>query len=307
MRARDLRQQVAAFHAFNETKGLAWRTIEGYDHKLTYSLDWLINEYGEEAVITGQHIRQFIAFKRAEGRMPNTLRCYVASLGAFYTFLVFDGLIAADDNPMKQVPIPRVPASQVEPLTPEQVARFLASFDRSNLMDYRDYTACVLILDTGLRAGEAVAVTLDDLDMERQRIKVLGKGRKRRTVFFGEKVKALLADYVERCHPWIANGSRALFPPIGNAAKNGRIDPKTLSAAVRRKFDQVGIPRAYSSVHRLRHTFAVSWIRNQGGVLQLQRILGHSKLDMTMKYVNFCTEDLAISHAKASPVDALDL
>jgi len=307
MKARDLRQQVAAFHAFNQTKGLARRTIEGYDHKLTYSLGWLIDEYGEDTVITAQHIRNFIVFKRREGRMPNTLRCYVASLGAFYTFLVLDGLIAADENPMKQVPIPRVPASQVEPLTPKQVARFLASFDRSNLMDYRDFVACVLVLDTGLRAGEVVAVTLDELDMERQRIKVMGKGRKRRTVFFGEKVKALLADYLDRCHAWIANGSHALFPPIGNAAhQKGRIDPKTLSAAVRRKFDQVGIPRANSTVHRLRHTMAISFLRNGGGVLQLQRILGHSKLDMTMKYVNFCTDDLSEAHRIASPVDHLD-
>lgn len=307
MKARDLRRQMAVFRAYNESRGLSPRTIKGYETKLTYIVRWLIHQYGEDTEITGQQIRQFVAFKRAEGRMPNTLRCYVESLRGFYTFLVFDGVIADDQNPMRRVKTPRVPASQIEPLTPEETRKFLAAFDKTNLTDYRDYTACVLVLDTGLRVGEVVSLTLDDLDMERQRIKVMGKGRKRRTVFFGEKVKGLLADYIERCHPWIANGSRALFPPTGNTAKHPTIDPRTLSTAVRRKFDLVGIPRASSSAHRLRHTFAVSWIRNKGGVLQLQRILGHSKLDMTMRYVNFCTEDIQEAHRIASPVDHLDI
>lgn len=307
MKARELWSQLPAFRAYNEARGLSPATIQGYHTSLSHSLRWLIDEFGEDATITGQHIRQFVAFKRAQGRMANTLRTYVETLRAFHTFLVFDGLIADDENPMKRVPTPRVRASQVEPLTPEQVKRFLASFDKSNLTDYRDYVASLLVLDTGLRAGEVVAVTLEDLDIDRQRIKVIGKGGKRRTVFFGKTMSAVLGQYIEHCRPWIANESRYLFPPIGNAARKGRIDPKTLSAGVRRKFDQVGIPRANSTVHRLRHTFAVSWLRNEGGILQLQKILGHSKLDMTMKYVLLVDEDCQLAHRKASPVDRLEL
>ena len=80
-----------------------------------------------------------------------------------------------------------------------------------------------------------------------------------------------------------------------------------LSEIMRKKMDEAGIPRANSSAHRLRHTFAVNFLRGGGGAFHLQRLLGHSTLTMTKRYVMLADEDLAEAHRKASPMDRMIL
>jgi len=71
--------------------------------------------------------------------------------------------------------------------------------------------------------------------------------------------------------------------------------------------DEVGIARNNSSAHRLRHTFGYNFAKAGGSVLVLQRLLGHSKLEMTRRYVYLGEEDLQEAYRKASPVDRMAL
>jgi len=311
MRAHELWQHIEAFRTFNESKGLAPRTIRFYDDSLLQFDRWLMDNHGEDTDVTARRVRDFMVHRRAKGIKQNSIRTQVYVLRAFFSFLVLDEVIPEHENPMRKIKNPRVPPPEIRPLTTEQISTFLDLFDKGSLSDYRNYVACVLILDTGLRAGELLSLTVADVNLDSSSIRVNGKGNKVRTVYMGRTMRRLLADWLERRRPHIGrNDSDTLFPPIwwaGRGTRRTTIDVRHFSRIVRMKLDQLGIPRAGSSAHRLRHTFAVSFLKNGGNVFALQKLLGHTDLDMTKRYVTLLDEDLREAHAKASPLDRLGL
>lgn len=306
MKARQFQEHTEAFRAFNRSKGLSPRTVQIYEAGLRQFLGWFIGEFGEQGEVTAQRLRQFIAARLEKGNKPSTVRTYRDGLQAFYSYLVLDELIPELENPMRRVPKVRFRAPQIEPLSPQQVTQFLATFDKSKLREYRDFTICVLVLDTGLRAGEVLSLKVEDIDFDRLKIRVMGKGAKSRAVFFGETTSRLLKDYLEHCRPWFANGLATLFPPKSPHAKNPTLPVSQLSAMVKAKMDAIGVKPMHSSTHRLRHTFATQFLRGGGNVFALQKLLGHATLEMTKRYCTLADEDLAEQHRKASPVDAME-
>ncbi|MDH7603180.1 MAG: tyrosine-type recombinase/integrase, partial [Armatimonadota bacterium] len=82
-------------------------------------------------------------------------------------------------------------------------------------------------------------------------------------------------------------------------------DRNTIYRIVRKRGEQAGITGVRLSPHTLRHTFAVSYLRNGGGVFDLQKVLGHESLEMSRKYAELADEDVIAKHRKASPADSL--
>ncbi len=307
MNAETFWREVPVFNTHNKSRGLSAGTLRLYNLCLRFFYEWFIQAYGGETKITARHIREWVAYRFSLGNKPATVRAYIDTLRGFYNFLVLDEVMQEDENPMRLIKNPRVPMPKIRPLNEEEIKMLLKSFDMHSLTGFRDYTMCVLLLDTGLRAGEATSLVIEDIDFGQSRIMVKGKGQKIRFVYMGEKVQGILRNYINRCRPWLANGHPALFPPLSTYSKNATMHPKRLSAVLREKFEELGIPNGYSSTHRLRHTFATNFVRNGGGVFPLQRILGHSTVQMTMRYVMLAEDDLREAHKKASPIDRMGL
>ena len=302
VKAQEFRRHLEAFRAYVRSRDLSPKTAQTYDEALRRFQGWLAGAHGEEADITARCVREFAAHRLAEGKKPLTVRAELTALRALFSFLVFDETIADDENPMKRVANPRASLPEIVPLTGEETHRLLDSFDHDLPVEWRNYVMCLLILDTGLRVSEVASLRLDDLNDSR--IKVQGKGGKSRTVFMGRKMGKVLGNYIERCRPEICNGHGTLFPPTTRSTYP-TMRPHYVSEMIRKKMDEVGIPRMNSSGHRLRHTFAANFVTAGGNVFALQRLLGHSKLDMTRRYVYLVDDDLAEAHRKASPVDRM--
>lgn len=290
---------MADFETYNRSKGLTHSTINWYSRKLRDFHTWLDGQ--DTLRVSPRTVRHYIADKMSEGLKPATVRGYFDALRAFYTFLVADVIIEETANPMRRLSPPRVPQEIVEPLTEEQVRELLAVFNRRRITGHRNYIMCLLMLDTGLRVSEVARLTIGDVNFETRRLKVWGKGNKRRWAYMGTKLAEALGQYLQYCRPDLANGKDMLFPSWGGRQMASR----SISRIMQRHFDRAQIPRANSSAHRLRHTFAVNLLRNGANVFCLQRLLGHSSLSMTKRYVMLADEDLARSHAMASPVDRM--
>ena len=160
----------------------------------------------------------------------------------------------------------------------------------------RDRAILLLLLDTGLRVSEAGGLRLGDLRADGT-LKVRGKGSKERIVPVGATARTAIVRYL---------GQRGPGRPTtrSSSAGAGALDGRGIQQAIRRLKTRIGVTGRLSP-HSLRHTFARSYLVNGGDVFSLQRILGHTTLDMVKRYVALADVDLVERHRGASPADRL--
>jgi len=308
-----LQEHIESFQQSNETADLSPHTIEKYRSHLTAFCSWLNTQHIHSLdQITPKVLRQFMLHRKEKGDRPATRRSFTQVLKTFFTFLVDEEIIKENHNPARRLKNPKVPTSPPKWLSDQEVADLLDSFDKDKPHEYRDYVVCLLMLDTGLRAGEVSQIKVSDLDLANSKISVIGNGDRFRFAYFGADMGRVLQDYLDAWHRHLplrykAQGSAPLFPVTSNNSRGQAVKRRHITAVVRKKMDQVGIPRCYSSSHRLRHTFGRNLARNGANAFQLKGLLGHATLSMTMRYVRLSEDDLAEAHRKASPVDRLSL
>ena len=187
--------------------------------------------------------------------------------------------------------------------TNSQIQQLLNVIDTSTAEGYRDYSIILTLLDTGMRVSELCTLKLDNVWLEDGMLKVLGKGNKERLIPIGKQVQRALWRYINRCRPEPANVNRDLL----FLTKDGRpLTKDRVEKVMVRYANKVGLAGVRCSPHTLRHTAAVRFLRNGGDVFSLQRMLGHTSLEMTRRYCELADIDVKRAHITASPVDNLD-
>jgi site-specific recombinase XerD len=188
-----------------------------------------------------------------------------------------------------------VPTRLIATLGSVELERLLAVASR------RDRLIIALLLDTGLRLSELAGLRVGDL-LPDGYLRVRGKGGKERLVPLGTVTEARLPDYLAHGRP----------RPVGRdvdhifLARDGRpLSPVAIQHALRRLGRRAGLTGVRTNPHTFRHTFAKLYLLNRGDLFSLQRILGHTTLDMVRRYVNLDTGEVKRQHAQASPVDRL--
>jgi site-specific recombinase XerD len=122
------------------------------------------------------------------------------------------------------------------------------------------------------------------------------KGDKERTIWFGLTTTQALRQYLTRRGELDHN--KLFVSHTGEPINRYRV-----RNIIVERSEQAGISGVRCSPHSLRHTCAVTFLRNGASAFDVQRLLGHSTLDMTKRYVSLVDSDLMDAHAKASPVD----
>ncbi len=184
-------------------------------------------------------------------------------------------------------------------LSPAEVRALVQTARRwaqSSWEGVRNYALLLVMLDTGIRRGEARAATVHDVRLAQRALTVRGKTGER-VVFYGPRTARALRAWLER---------RTLRLP-GDALFCRRdgypLRPEAFNAICRKLADKAKVKRF--GCHVLRHTFATTFIAQGGDVFALQRLLGHASLSTTRIYVTLGAQELREAHAKASPVDRL--
>ena len=229
----------------------------------------------------------------------HTINTYMRSIRAFWSWLADEQIIK--DNPFCKLKIPKPPKKIIITFSQSQL-QLLLSVINSSAEGYRDMVIILTLLDTGLRVNELINLKMDDVWLEEGVIKVLGKGNKERLTPIGKQIRKLLWHYISRYRPEPArpNLDYLFLTWDGRPLTKNRVD--SIMKYYGKKARLTGIR---CSPHTLRHTFAVSYLRNGGDVFSLQRILGHSSLEMTRRYCELANMDIKKAHAIASPVDNL--
>lgn len=242
-------------------------------------------------------LRDHLSDLRRKGQASETIFRTYGGMRCAFRFWKREGVLA--DNPMERVERPKRERALIRPFSPEQATRLIAAPDNS-VYGLRDRAMMMLMLDSGLRISELLSLDSGRVDWLNCSATVMGKGRKERSVPFSAKTGQALLEYAQaRSKGPVKSGQFFL-------GKTGKPMCRSKARKLLLRYGRAaGIEGVRISPHTLRHTFAVLYIRNGGDSFSLQEILGHSTLEMTRRYVNLASRDVAEQHKKFSPVQQL--
>lgn len=258
-------------------KNLSPRTIHSYEHCFR-----MIRPFVDAR--NGDWKNAVMDFAATERRNPGGINIIVRSMKPFVKWLLENGHV---DKPIV-IKKQKGPSVLIPSMTAVDVQRLVQH--RPKLMrERRAHTAGMIVLDTGLRSAECLNLRIVDVDLDNLLIDVMGKGSRERKVPFSIELRKILYLWIRKLP---ANGTYLLPSRDGSA-----VGYSNASHDLYRIGDELGIKLHF---HLLRHTMATNYIRNGGDVARLQRILGHSSIMTTMRYVHLQTADLQNVHQKHS-------
>ena len=287
----SLREAFDDFLADKQYQGVSPATISFYSRNWAH----FIRDTGVESVadLSPGVIRSWLLAH--QGVTATTLATYDRSLRVTLNWFEKRGYVA--ESPMKVLPKRRTPRTTVDTFTLAE-AQAIIMKAKQGRHPRRDVALVTLLLDTGLRIGEAIGLRLDDVDWVESYVHATGKTGPR-VVPFGRRAKAVLKLYVDRERRASSPSVRKLFLTRSGQPLSVDAGCQQVSNIVRR----AGAAVRKAGPHTFRHTFAVEFIRAGGDAFTLQRLLGHSTLDMTRRYVHLADTDLRTAHRRYAVAD----
>lgn len=151
----------------------------------------------------------------------------------------------------------------------------------------------LFLLDTGCRISEALSLRVHEIDFENLLVTLDGKGRKQRVVPFSFELRKAMFRYCK-------DSSRMPDSLLFANRTETRLTNRNALRDVKLLCKRLGFNPPARTLHAFRHTFAVNYLRRGGSVFHLQKVLGHSSLEMTRRYANLVTADLQAVHERVS-------
>jgi site-specific recombinase XerD len=302
-------QAVDGFLLAKRAEQKSTNTLDQYAWAYAKFSNWLPTDATLDAITTTQ-VREFLV--SVETLSAKSVHAIQAALSSLWTWAVAEGY--AERHVVRPIPLPKIHDPDIVPLTQAEVKRLLAACDTTRAYQsnrhpegttnrrhtaLRDRAIILFLLDTGIRASELCALRVSDVNMETRAVEVMGKGRKKRTVYFAKRCHQALWRYQVTRQPHLAP-NQPLFH-VGEIDRPDPFDRCVLSRLLTRIGRRAGVEPA--NPHRFRHTFAIEFLRNGGNLFALQDLLGHTKLEMVRRYARLVQADREAAHKLASPAD----
>jgi site-specific recombinase XerD len=227
-----------------------------------------------------QDITHFMV-QQARRYSPARAQLLATALRSFVRFLLQRGAIATD----LARAVPTVPNWRLSSLPrfmkAEDVNYLLHSCERSTPKGQRDYAILLLLARLGLRAGEVVALTLDDLDWDAGELVVQGKGARHDRLPLPHEVGEALALYLRHGRP--PSATRQVFVRL-RAPRRGLRDGRAITTIVHRAIMRAGLNPTLKGAHLLRHSLATQLLHNGASLTEIGELLRHQDIETTRIY-----------------------
>jgi len=266
------------------------RTMRFYKFTLGKILEFLQeNNVHSPREIKSRHIRALLARLANSGYKDTYIHTYARVSKTFLKFLLQEKYI---DEPVEFV-MPKLSKRVLPYLKAEEVSYIISS-----CTDIRDIAFLLTMIDSGIRLEEVINLNWGDVNIPIGSVLIRkGKGNKFRTVVIGNRTRRELLKYKRTVD---GSPDNPLFQKRRN--KGGRFKTPGIRSWLIRISNKVGI---HLSPHILRRTFATLSLKSGMDVFHLQKLLGHSTLEMTRRYVDMIDSDLLKAHKEHGPVDNL--
>jgi integrase/recombinase XerD len=300
--ARHLTDLTLDFVAYLELeRGLSRNTLEAYRSDLQQFGLFLDRRGVDPLDVSTADLTAFVT-ELATGRegksavAPATLQRKIACLRSFYRHLRREQILERD--PTSDLRPPRSPGRLPKVLSRDEVARLLAQPRGNSAGALRDRALLETMYACGLRASEAIALELSELDLEAGILRAHGKGSKERIVPIGSKAIETLQAYLARARPHLV-GLRD-EPHVFVNLRGGGLSRQGLYKIVQRHARSAGLEQRMSP-HTLRHTFATHLLAGGCDLRSLQEMLGHADIGTTQIYTHLSADRLRDVYFDAHP------
>jgi integrase/recombinase XerC len=245
-------------------------------------------------------LRSWLAKQQTLGRARTTMARRATSVRVFTAWAHRTGRVSVD--PGATLASPRAHRTLPAALRVDEARRLLeaaaARADDGSPVGLRDVAILELLYATGIRVGELCGLDVDDVDGERRVVRVLGKGRKERSVPFTLPAERALDEWLARGRPKLARAGSGAALFVG--VRGGRVDQRAVRTLVHARLAEVpGAPDP--GPHGLRHTAATHLLEGGADLRTVQELLGHASLATTQIYTHVSTDRLRKAYRQAHP------
>jgi integrase/recombinase XerD len=222
----------------------------------------------------------------------------LAAVKGLFKFLLAENLIARDPAaPLAYAREPQTLPRNV--LTPQEARKIIAAPDVQTALGYRDRTILEVLYSTGIRKLELMNLTLADVQLEEELLRINGgKGAKDRVVPLTAVACSFLESYVNAIRPKLLGNktSRRLF-----LSQRGRPIARNTLGGIVEKYARLAQIKKRVTCHLWRHSCATHLLQNKANLRHVQEILGHRSLATTERYLHLTITELKAAHVRCHP------
>lgn len=287
---------VQNFLTDRKVQGLSVNTLDYYRRKMRQFVAFCHeNEIVYIDEIRPETIRRYLIRLEELGHNPGGIHQGYRTVKAFLRWYEAEEEPEGWKNPIRKIKAPKLNIEPLQPVEIETIKKMLATCDRGTFAGERDRAVLLSLLDTGCRADEFVNISLEDIDIPSGTILVRkGKGGKFRNVFIGTLSRKAVRTYLKKRDDDC--------PYLWVSEKGEKLQYWGLREIVRRRSQKAGVETP--GIHDFRRAFALNFLRNNPGeIYSLQKLMGHSDLQVLRRYLAQTDEDIADAHRRGGPVD----
>lgn len=273
---------IELFLNIKNISGLSINTIKNY----RITLEELSHTLGKKLdSATTEDIRLVLSKIKNKGTVKNiTLDNIRRVYSSFYNFLVLEDYI--NKSPILKVGKIKYDKVVKTPFSDEEMVR-ICDYVKNNV---RDRAIIDILYSTGIRISELTSINIEDVDLKNREIIVYGKGAKERIVYFNAKAKIHIEDYLNKRK----DNNKALFVTLTKPVK--RLTKGSIEKLLKDIGDSCGVSNCHP--HRFRRSMATDLLRSGMPIEQVQRLLGHSKIETTLIYSYVAQDTVKYNHSR---------
>ena len=290
----DDREALQAFLDYHRhVKGSSEHTLKAYASDMSKLLLFLQDHGCTLLEMASPDARLYVRYITTEKRYGEaTVNRMLSSARSFYSYALRNDLVEV--NPFSLISLKKTRSSLPSVLSAAEVAQLL-SLSYEDFPSTRNMLLFTLLYDTGCRISEMLGVTEADVSNRERQIRVMGKGKKVRYVFFTERTQQLLDYYLSLKHSLFGYTGR-LF-----CSDSGKQLPQSTVGSIFAKYRQtLGWQKSFTP-HVLRHSYATHLLDNGADIRLVQELLGHASISTTQIYTHVSQKRLAKVYASAHP------
>jgi site-specific recombinase XerD len=261
-------ESIERYRRHLKRRNFSSHTVRCYVNILSQFVDWLGSPLDR---VDRRTMGTYVDHLMGRHLSPKTITCHLQTIRVFFDYLITEDDIVMD-NPIRKVSI-RLPKPLPRHLKDDQIGKLL-----SVITDLRDRAMFMLMLRCGLRVEEVSRLTLDAIELSRNRLFVAnGKGRKDRVVYLSKDASAALTAYLrmrssKTRHVFLVQKGPLTGTPLSVRGIQKRIEYYSRESKVK------------ASCHSLRHTMATQLLNADADLSTIQDLLGHTHITTTQRY-----------------------